>query len=331
VAKIALMALLFLETTVGAPNDTIGLINFFGYRGLDVARIRDALPVKAGSPMTKQTNPMIEKAVTRISGQQPTDVAQVCCDPTGRMLIYIGLRGETFKPFGLNSAPTGTVHLPQESVELSDRVDDAFYKAAIKGRMGEDWSQGYALSKDDPTLRTLQMQERTWALAHGPELIQVLRDSADASQREIASEFLGYAEQSPAQIAALVYASRDPDANVRNNATRALGVLVASNPKLAAEIEPETFLEMLGSGKWTDRNKAVMLLSVMTVNRDPQLLAKIRSQALAQLIEIARWDVVHAEGARLVLGRLGGIPEDKLDAMAGTTSPDAIIEAATKR
>lgn len=189
-------------------------------------------------------------------------------------------------------------------------------------------SQGYTLTKY-PALRALQMRERTWALAHGPEVFQVLQDSADAKQRKIASGLLGYAQQSQDQIAALVHASRDPDPDVRNNATRALGVLVESNVKLAAEIEPDTFIAMLGSGIWTDRNKAIWLLVPMTAERDPQLLTKIRAQAFGQLVEMARWsDYGHAAGARLVLGRLAGIAEDKLEPMLWNGPPDAIIEAA---
>ena len=129
-----------------------------------------------------------------------------------------------------------------------------------------------------------------------------------------------------------VGAARDPDRIVRNNATRALGVLVESNPKLAAEIEPETFLAMLGSGTWSDHNKAVWLLAPMSAGRDPKLLAKIREQALEPLIEMALWsEAGHAFAARMVLGRVGGIPEDKLQAMGWNGPVDAIVAAARGR
>jgi hypothetical protein len=328
------MALMFWGTILCAqtkPSDTIGAIDFFGYQGLDLASVRAALPVHVGSTLTEQTRPAIETAVAKTTGTKPTDVAQVCCDPKGRSMIFIGLRGETFQPFALNPAPTGTERLPAEIVKLSDRADNAREAAITKGHAGEDYSQGYALT-NYPPLRALQIQERTWALAHGPEVFQVLRDSADAPQRKIASQLLGYAQQSHDQIAALVHASRDPDDGVRNNATRALGVLVMSNPKLAAQIEPDTFLAMLSSGIWTDRNKAIWLLAPMTASRDPQLLAKIRAQAFGQLVEMARWtNPGHALGARLVLGRLAGIPDDKLETMLGSSPPDAIIDAAKKR
>jgi hypothetical protein len=91
----------------------------------------------------------------------------------------------------LNPAPTGAEHLPPEIVDLSSRADDALYAAVIKGDAAEDDSQGYALTKN-PAARALQMQERTWALVHGPELVSVVRDSEAGNQREIASELLGY-------------------------------------------------------------------------------------------------------------------------------------------
>jgi hypothetical protein len=332
VAKIAVVALLFCGTILCAqtqPSDIIGAIDFYGYQGLDVARVRAALPVQAGSPITQQTRSMIETAVAEVTGKKPTDVSMVCCDRKGRSLIYMGLHGETNKGFALNPVPTGTERLPPEAVKLWSRIGDALEAAVKKGNAEEDDSQGYALQKD-PAMRALQMQARTWALAHGPELLQVLRDSAYAKQREIASYFLGYAKQSHEQLAALVYASRDSDSGVRNNATRALGVLVASNEKLEAEIEPGTFLAMLGSGIWTDHNKAVGLLTYMTNGRDSQLLAKIRAEALVPLIEMARWsDQDHAAGARLILGRVAGIPEDKLESMVRNGPADAIIEAAS--
>jgi len=161
-----------------------------------------------------------------------------------------------------------------------------------------------------------------------------LRSSSDATQREVASELLGYAKQSHQQIAALEFAMRDPDSDVRNNATRALMVLVRSNPKLAAELDPDPILAMLGSGTWTDQNKAVLLLEAMSRGRDPQLLAKIRNQGLVPLIEMATWtEWGHAAGARMILGRVGGIPEDELLGPGGLVMNgplDTILDAARR-
>jgi hypothetical protein len=53
---------------------------------------------------------------------------------------------------------------------------------------------------------------------------------------------------------------------VRNNATRALSVLVRSDPKLVSDIDPATFTEMLNSGAWSDRNKAASLPAQLTAD-----------------------------------------------------------------
>jgi hypothetical protein len=314
-------------------SDTIGAIDFFGYQGLDVAKVRAALPVRVGDQLTPQTKRTIEDAVEKVIGKRPTDVAEVCCDRRGRSLIYIGLPGGTYKPSILKSAPTGRERLPAEIVSLELRTGDAIGAAVRKGgdAIKEDDSQGYALTRD-PAVRALQLAMREWALAHGPELLRVLESSSDAKQRRVASEVLGYARQSPEQIAALARAVRDPDRLVRNNATRALGVLLQSNAKLAEGVEPELFLTMLSSGTWTDRNKAVWLLDSLSKGRDPKFLAKIREQALEPLIEMALWsDPSHAMTARLVLGRVGGIPEQKLSLMAFLGPVDAIVAAARKK
>jgi hypothetical protein len=315
-----------------SPGETIGVIDFFGYQGLDVAKVRAALPVHVGDPLTRQTKGLIEDAVERVIGKRPTEVAEVCCDGKGRSLIYIGLPGGTYRPFVFNPAPTGRDRLPAEIVSLAQRAGEARAAAVKKGggAAEEDDSQGYALSKD-PAARALQLEIRAWALEHGTELVRVLQSAGDAKQRRVASQVLGYARQSPEQIVTLVRAARDPDASVRNNATRALGVLVESNAGLAEGIELETFLAMLSSGTWTDRNKAVWLVDSMSQGRDPKLLAKIREQALEPLVEMALWsDAGHAFTARLVLGRMGGIPEEKLSAMAWDGPVDAIVAAARR-
>lgn len=309
------------------PSDKIAAIDFFGYAGLDMAKVRASLPVHVGDELTGLTKNLIQRAVMGALGKEPTDVAVICCDAKGMSLIYVGLPGGSYKPFALNPVPSGADRLPEQIVKLNDRLWDAMEAAVKKGAAEEDDSQGYALTKD-PKARSLELQERQWALANGWELLKVLRSSSDATQREVASEVLGYAQQSHEQIAALEYATRDPDSVVRNNATRALMVLVSSNTKLAAELDSTLILEMLASGTWTDHNKAAGLLESMSRGRDRQLLTKIREQGLAPLTEMASWgEPGHAMSARLILGRIAGVPEDKLWALAWNGPLNSILEA----
>jgi hypothetical protein len=129
----------------------------------------------------------------------------------------------------------------------------------------------------------------------------------------------------------LARAARDPDDDVRNNATRALGVLAGSNAALAPEISPDIFIDMLNSGVWSDRNKAAALLMELTPGRHHKLLDKISSMSLDSLIEMASWRRMgHAYFARIILGRVAGLPEDRLKELAWKGPVETIIEAASK-
>jgi hypothetical protein len=88
----------------------------------------------------------------------------------------------------------------------------------------------------------------------------------------------------------------------------------------------------LKSGIWTDRNKATWVLMQLTRTRNPVLLAELRAQALEPLIEMAEWrDIGHAAWARIILGRIAGIPEEQLMREAVQPSPQPIVRAVNAR
>jgi len=311
-------------------SERIGDIEFFGYKGLDVERTRASLPVHEGEEYSDRTKYQVREAVAAAIGKQPTDVAAICCDEKGNRLLFIGLPGASYKAFVYNPAPTGSERLTADIMKLYDRLDQALEAAVRKGGQAaeEEDSNGYALITD-PAARSLQLAVRQWAVKNEQQLMRVLASSSAAEHRRVASDALGYARQSHDQILALVHAARDPDDEVRNNATRALGVLVRSNNALAAEIPPDTFIEMLNSGVWSDRNKGSSLLMQLTVKRSPDLLAKIRSVALDSLVEMASWRRPgHAFFPRTILGRVAGLPEDRLQKLAWNGPVDAITTAA---
>jgi hypothetical protein len=68
---------------------------------------------------------------------------------------------------------------------------------------------------------------------------------------------------------------------------------------------------MINSGTWSDRNKSSMLFLALTRDRDPGLLTALRTGALDALIEMSKWRS-HELPARIVLGRIAGIPEERL-------------------
>jgi len=308
----------------------IGSIDFFGYAGLNLNQVKAALPVRVGDqfPGGSGTRGGIKKAVTSVIGRPPTDVAPVCCDAQGNFMIYVGLPGDSIKPARYNPLPTGKTQFPAKIVDLYQQTMDASGAAVLKGVTGEDSSQGYALSIGDSALRSKQLATRAYALQHERLIRTVLYTSRDAQQRIVAAYLLGYARQSSQQIAGLVHGSQDANDDVRNNATRALGVLAASNAKVAARIPAGGFIRMLSSGSWTDRNKAGWVLAALTGSRDPKVLAQLRSEAWVTLIEMARWrSVLHASNARLLLARIQGIDEERAQQLANSDNADDVINA----
>jgi HEAT repeat protein len=189
---------------------------------------------------------------------------------------------------------------------------------------------GYALSHD-PALHALQLKVREYALAHEAEVLRVIKTSSDPKQRQMAANTLGYARSSSRQIAALVRAARDPAADVRNDAIRALGVLASADSMVGRQIPAESFIDMINSGIWTDRNKGSFVVMELTRARDPRLLAALRAKALDSLIEMAKWrSTGHGIPARVVLGRIANLPEEHLLELAvGPLQP--ILDALPQR
>jgi hypothetical protein len=329
--QLSILSILFLGGILALSAQKIGDIEFYGYKGLDLAKIRAAMPVHEGEAFRDGDKKLIRLAVAGVIGKEPTDVSGVCCDK-GKMLVYIGLPGASYRSFTYNPAPTGTERLPREILKLEDRFGHAMEQAVRKGgdATSEDDSQGYALLKD-PAARAIQMKYRAWALEHEKEIYRVLDSSSSAADRRLAAELLGYVHESREQILALVHAGRDPDDDVRNNATRALGVLARSKIPLEIPIPPDTFIEMLNSGTWTDRNKGSLLLMELTESRDAALLTKLKEQTLDSLLEMAQWrESGHAGFARIIFGRVVGIPEERLLKLAWEGPVQEIIAAAKR-
>ncbi len=204
---------------------------------------------------------------------------------------------------------------------------EAWGQAVQKGNSGEDRSRGYSLL-EDPAARAKQLAFREVVLREEKNVLTVLATSSNSEQRAMAAEALGYAHRSERQVAALVRAGLDPDASVRNNATRALMVLVTAYPKVGRRIPPGPFISLLSDGSWEDHNKASLLFEATTRSRDPQLLGEHRAQALDSLVEMARWrNPGHAYAAKLILGRIGGIAESEVEKI----DTDAVIAAAMRK
>jgi len=313
---------------------TLGEIEFFGYKGLDTDAVRKALPFRegdkfppAGVKSSEELKQIVSERIARTIGHEPTDISFVCCDSHGQFMAYIGLPGDSSQTAAFNPAPQGDVRMPESAVKLRAELDEVWMEAVMKGMAAEDDSQGYALTNYPPA-RSKELELRDFALHNEALIFDVLHSSSDAQHRAIAAQALGYGRQSKEQVEALVHASFDSDAGVRNDAIRALEVLAGAKSDLAQWIPVEAFIPMLNSGTWSDRNKATLLMECVTRSRDAAVLRKLRAGAADSLIEMARWrSMGHAFSARVLLGRIAGIEEDPLREMAAAGKVDAILAA----
>jgi hypothetical protein len=328
-----LIALLALAS--GLPHSQharVGNIDFFGTGGIDVRGVWSVLPVHRNDEITEDQSADIRdrlsRAIQNAVGHKPTDLAVMCCDDGGQLAIYIGLGGSNTAVVPFLPRPKSSTCLPNDALHLYDDTTAALQRAIEQGHSGEDDSRGYSLSAD-PTARAKQLALHEYAITHERTIERALQSCKNGEQRQAAAELLGYAAKSTSQIAFLLRASHDSDEGVRNNAVRALWVLATSNPKTASQIPANDFVAMLNSGLWTDRNKAGMLLMVLTRSRNRELLQRLRSEALQSLIEMARWeDPGHAFAYRVLLGRIAGLNETQIQQLVASKKVDEIIAAA---
>jgi hypothetical protein len=307
----------------------IGSIDYFGYAGIDLKQIEKRLPIKIGDRITHEVferdRKFIPDLVKEITSKPATNLAAVCCDQNGNLMIYIGLSGTSSGPIVLNPSPQGKDRLGAAALELYGRYGEAQQGAGVAS---EDDSQGYALSAD-PAARKIELAIREYAVSHADLIQRVLRNSSDVEQRRVSSCFLGYADRSANQIKNLTFATKDPDGLVRNNATRALWVLASAKNSVGIGVSPTPFIDLLFSSQWTDRNKSSLVLMQLTQQRDPELLRTLRERAIPPLIEGARWtNPGHSLPFLFILGRIEGISEDRLKKLAATGDKNGVIQAA---
>lgn len=288
----------------------MGSVDFYDCQGANLDAIRAGLSVRPGERWSPEVKARLAADLRRLLGQPPSEVESVCCNDRGELLIYVGLGSSPEPGARLNPAPAESLSLPHRIVATYGKLDTEWRRAATSMASAlEDHSRGYALSQD-PGVRAVQLQIREHALENWPALEAVAARSSDARHRAIAVDAIGYAEHSARQVEILARAVLDPDREVRNNALRALHVLVSSGIELKAIIPRDRLIALLASGTRTDRAKSAAVLAGLTADRNTETLRAICDLALESLIECTRWTWAgHAYWARLILGRLGGMDE----------------------
>lgn len=321
------------QTDMDHQQFLIGPINYFGYSGIDLAAVQAKMPLHTGDTLKLATfsEDPAKAAVAQVTGYPPTDIDVVCCDGQRRLLIFIGLGGTSSRAMSAVAMPNSADHLDPAALQLYEQEMTALQAAVTSGNAGEDDSQGYMLS-NDPTLHKINLAMRDYAVHREAEFIRVLRNASDPKQRQVAATLLGYVPRSATQASALVQAVNDPDGEVRNNAIRTLEVLSARKNAAPLSIDARALISLVFSDKWSDRNKGSLLLFRITEGRDQFLLKTLRTQALQPLIEGASWasDPGHSTPFLTILGRIAGIPEEKLQKMIDNGDSAGIIDAAKR-
>lgn len=255
----------------------------------------------------------------------------VCCVDDQKSILYVGIEEAATPCITFHPAPTGSVRLSEDVIRAVKETEHALRQAVITGDSTEDDSQGHALSSD-PQVRVTQLRLIPLAETHLANLKEVLHSTADAHQRAVAAEVLGYVKDKNAVVQDLMAAMNDPSPEVRNNAMRALEVFSKYSPKPPGkklQIPAELFIAMLNSCEWADRNKSAAAVAELTESRDPALLAKISKTALPSLLEMAQWKSMgHAMTSLIILGRIGGLPEEQIYKYVETGDREAIFTAA---
>lgn len=299
---------------MGAQVPRIAVLDFYGLRKTPVAKVRDTIAVKEGDPLPASKGDT-EERLDDIPGVVESHLEAV--DDAGKTILYVGIEERGAPHFDLREAPEGEMRLPEKITAEYRSFVETFAAASRAHNTAEDLTQGHARSAD-PATRAIQDRFPLFATEHLAELRDVLRNSSDEDQRAIAAYIIGYAPNKAAILNDLQYALKDADAGVRTNATRslvAIEVLSKLDPSLGLKISPTWFIEMLNSLSWSDRNRAVMALQILTDKRDPAVLDQIRDRALQSLIEMARWKTLsHALPPYLLLGRIAGLPDDQVQA-----------------
>jgi hypothetical protein len=311
---------------------TIDVLDFFGLRKMPEARIRKVLAFKEGDPFPRSKGD-VEQRLDEDPGIVESHLEAVCCDG-GKTVLYVGIEEKGAPHFDLRDTPENDVTLPPEI--LADYRDflDAYASAVRRGAAAEDLTHGHSLMAD-PLAREIQLKFFDLAKNNLRGLRDAVRNSSDDELRAAAVYVMSYAEDKRIIIDDLQYALRDADPSVRANAVQALLAIVVYarlHPDLAIHIEPTWFIEMLNSLAWSDRDRAMKVLQILTDTRDASTLDLLRERALPSLIEMSRWKTLaHALPAFVLTGRVAGWTDQQIQDAWTSGDREPLIAAVTAK
>jgi hypothetical protein len=303
----------------------VAAIDMYGSAAVNFGHLRAAFSFRVGDAFEpkeirrEDTSAEFQKLI----GTNHFSVAPIFVPDLKGWVLYVDVEPADASPLVWNPAPAGPEELPSGIVGLYEHAMDRMANGGIFA--GDDTTNGYSLSKD-PIMREDELTLLDYARSHADLIYSVLKGSKSRRDRVAAAWIAGYAVKGSAQLAALLHAVADPDSTVRNNAIRVLAVLASSDADVARQIPAAPFIPMLRSLNWTDRNKAMALLGSVTAARDPKTIESLRAQAIQPLLQMSRWTYWgHASMALVLLGRIAGIPEERLQGLLRAHDASSII------
>lgn len=296
------------EPILGVPR--IDVLDFYGLRQVSQGLVRQALGLKEGDPLPSSKGDT-EDRLLDVERIVEAHLEIVCCDE-GKTTLYVGIQERDAPFYETRPAPGGAAVLPDEILTAYASYEQARHVAELAGRTGEDLSQGYPLMNDSAA-RAAQMRFPALVQTHLAVVRQVMLDSADEYQRGIAAYLLPYAANKAAIVEDLEVALTDDDSTVRAKALHgltALALFARANPAARIQVKTTAIVDLLQSIAWTDRTQAVAALEMLTRDRDKAILASIKGDALASIIEMSRWhSATDAYPPFQLIGRIAGLRE----------------------
>lgn len=271
------------------------------------AAVRAALPKRLGTASDELVSD-VRKRVAAVPGVRQNDVSITCCDTRKTAILYIGVKRDDKAP-RFRPEPDGPARLAPEGLALYEQASSKIMEGIMKGESAEDDDEGHALVRYLPARDLQKEAARRAASGRTLEWRQVALTAANANDRAAAAALMAYGPKDQALADALATAARDPNEEVRNNASRALGVLGSTRRSIRAlRLDAGPALDLFQSVVWTDWNKASFALRALVETGDAGLLEQIRERDLSALRQIARWPAMHAYAAQVVLKQSNATP-----------------------
>jgi hypothetical protein len=326
--------------SVAQAGDTgIASVETYGLRHVSRKAVLDTIGLHQGDAVPDQARrTAIVERLQKLRGVKRGAIVVVTVPfendrggTVGRPIVYVGIQESDQPDVQFRPAPAGNVTLPAEIIAPYGDFERAFIASIKQNDFSEDDSNGYALM-GNAAERAIQRKFPALADRHYERLVDVLQNSRHADQRSMAATFLGYASDKKRAVADLVVGTRDASELVRNDAVRALSVLVnyaRAHRDLGIDVPTDWCLDLLESPTWTDRNKALAMLDAASADYDAALLAKLRQRSLASLVEMSRWNARgHGMMAFILVGRIAGLNDPEIYQVWKAGKRDAVIERA---